>query len=59
MQEMMNPLLAVNATLVRSARAIGHPNTNFGYAPGVSLTDFVTDDMKALVITSRKKNYIK
>ena len=55
----MNPLLAVNATLVRSARAIGHPNTNFGYAPGVSLTDFVTDDMKALVITYKEKNYIQ
>jgi r-opsin len=47
MQEMMNPMSSINATLTRSARAI--PNVAFGYPPGVSLTDFVTDDMKALV----------
>jgi r-opsin len=44
----MNPSLSFNTTLIRSARAI-QPNVHFGYPPGVSLTDFVTDDMKALV----------
>lgn len=48
---MMEEILSVaNATsgLIRSARSV-NPNTHFGYAPGVSLTDFVTDDMKDLV----------
>ncbi|XP_046439853.1 compound eye opsin BCRH2-like [Daphnia pulex] len=44
----MNPSLSFNTTLIRSARAI-QPNVHFGYPPGVSLTDFVTDDMKALI----------
>lgn len=45
----MNPLSGSNITLIRSARAI-QKGLQFGYAPGVAITDFVTEDMKALVI---------
>lgn len=49
MQEIMNPLSNANASnLIRTARAV-QQNVYFGYPAGVSLTDFVTDDMKALV----------
>jgi len=54
-QEIMNPMLSINTTVIRSARAIP-PNVQFGYPPGVSLIDFVTDDMKALVSYSHTAN---
>lgn len=45
----MNPFSGANASnLIRTARAV-QQNFNFGYPAGVVLTDFVTDDMKALV----------
>lgn len=48
----MNPLSNANASnLIRTARAV-QQNVYFGYPAGVSLTDFVTDDMKALVFLS-------
>lgn len=46
--EIMNPLSGSNITLIRSARAI-QKGLQFGYAPGVAITDFVTEDMKALI----------
>lgn len=50
----MNPLSNANASnLIRTARAV-QQNVYFGYPAGVSLTDFVTDDMKALVFLSSK-----
>jgi r-opsin len=47
----MNPFQENVTNLIRTARAI-QPNIHYGYPPGVSLTDFVTDDMKALVMRS-------
>jgi r-opsin len=40
----MNPFQENVTNLIRTARAI-QPNIHYGYPPGVSLTDFVTDEM--------------